>query len=175
MITVPLVSGLDAIHKEYGNPLATSTELVLDRDWVSDNLVWQPLSDEVELYLSWKPEVRVTSLYGHYKVVPAMADALEAIWGVFGALDLNDWGLNRYGGIFNMRMKTGSRTELSTHSWGIAIDLNPHKWGWGKVPGTLPTYEIWLVFSAAFEARGFAPGGDFTTPDPMHWQAAEGY
>ena len=74
-----------------------------------------------------------------------------------------------YGGIYNNRSVRGG-LRPSTHSWGIAIDLEPQKYPLGstaRMPD--PVVAIW-------RAAGFAYGGDFAhRPDPMHFQFATGY
>jgi len=167
--------GREEIIEEYGNPESVET-LQADPNWREDNLIWMELPVWVEMYTSWgDPPQRVHRLYGHKWVVPAMVDALSAIWKVLGDKYLREHTLNRYGGIYNYRMKTGSRSHLSTHSWGIAIDLNPHLWSWGRKVRDDAYPTVWHVFDLAFRVRGFVSGVPFPTPDPMHWQAAEGY
>lgn len=58
---------------------------------------------------------------------------------------------------------------LSTHSWAIAFDLN-----WATNPyGGRSTLHPGIV--EVCKAAGFEWGGDWKTPDPMHFQFATGY
>jgi hypothetical protein len=75
----------------------------------------------------------------------------------------------RFGGIYAKRGKRGSK-HPSTHSWGIAIDMEPAKYPLGS-DKRFPE-EIVRIFRAA----GFFYGGDFEgRKDPMHFQLCTGY
>lgn len=76
---------------------------------------------------------------------------------------------SHYGGIYNHRNIRGGSTHLSTHSWGIAIDMNPETNKLGT-PGNMDPEVI-----DCFERRGFLWGGRFHRLDPMHFQYATGY
>ena len=66
-------------------------------------------------------------------------------------------------GCFNIRLKRGS-TNVSLHSWGIAIDINA---AWNRFRSK-PTMGFELV--KAFTDAGFEWGGDWSQPDGMHFQ-----
>jgi hypothetical protein len=55
-------------------------------------------------------------------------------------------------------------TFLSTHSWGMAIDLNA---SWNKL-GAIPTLS--REFVNCFKKEGFKWGGEFSRKDGMHFQ-----
>jgi hypothetical protein len=76
--------------------------------------------------------------------------------------------VQNYGGIYNHRPVVGGR-KASTHSWGIAIDVEPDKYPQGS------TERIQAEVIAIFAKHGFIYGGDFPTPDPMHFQYAKDY
>ena len=70
--------------------------------------------------------------------------------------------------------------DLSTHSWGLAVDMNdvanPLAAAAGPVvaagaPGR-GRPDAWVQI---FEAIGFTWGGRFRRPDPMHFQWCSGY
>ncbi len=75
-----------------------------------------------------------------------------------------------FGGCFAFRpQRTG--TKLSTHAWGIAIDLNPQS----NMQGTAGNMNVEVI--KIFKQAGFAWGGDWQgkTRDPMHFQFCSGY
>lgn len=74
--------------------------------------------------------------------------------------------LKTWDGCFNVRLQRGSETEMSIHSWGIAIDVNAAWNRFGRVPTLSNT------FVACFKKFGFDWGGDFKKPrkDGMHFQ-----
>jgi hypothetical protein len=78
--------------------------------------------------------------------------------------------LKTFGGAFNFRPKSSGR-GLSTHSWGIAIDLNPETNRRGT-KGEMPADIVSL-----FKAHGFVWGGIWNgvRKDPMHFQYCTGY
>lgn len=59
--------------------------------------------------------------------------------------------------------------KLSTHAWGIGLDINVHENPLGKAP------KMDARIVAIFRDHGFKWGGDWTRPDGMHFQYATGY
>lgn len=99
-------------------------------------------------------------------------DSLLRILGEIG----NRWGNNRgileeaedYGGIYNYRkMRNGSR--ISTHAWGIAIDLDADDNG-NLVPWPVVA-DMPLEIMEAFAREGWLSAGAFWGRDAMHFQA----
>ena len=101
-----------------------------------------------------------------------MIDALEEIGRYKGGAYLDNHGYNHWGGSFNFRFAKGNVTALSTHAWGIAVDLNPALGPYGDSLHHQPAFII-----EAFKSRGFFAGADWHMPhtDAMHFQAATGY
>jgi hypothetical protein len=82
--------------------------------------------------------------------------------------------LQDLGGTFNWRTVAGT-SQLSAHSFGIAIDLNPAHgayWRWSKFDPSDMSFR--LRFPAgiveAFEAEGFIWGGKWWAYDLMHFE-----
>jgi len=88
--------------------------------------------------------------------------------------ELKNQGLDNvvrsYSGIYARRSIRGQGSHPSTHSWGIAVDLESEKYPLGsdlRFPN-----EVIAVFAKA----GFSYGGDFKSRrDPMHFQYCKGY
>jgi hypothetical protein len=104
----------------------------------------------------------------HQVVAAAARDALAEIFfsGLGGLINVRD--TRRYGGCWNareLRTDTGSSgRNLSRHSWGAAIDINPSSNPFGRAPTMDPRIvEI-------FRRHGFLWGGSFTIPDGMHFE-----
>jgi len=156
--------GLDQIKKTFGNIhsyiLADGT---LKPEWERTFLCRTRLPFAIPL--SWNPAKKVRNLYCHKKLK-------EIFPAVFEAID--DAGLKSkvktYGGCFNFRSKRMG-SKLSTHSWGIAIDLNPEQNGMGTA-GNMSAGIVRI-----FKEFGFTWGGDWSgsSRDPMHFQFCSGY
>jgi hypothetical protein len=158
--------GIEGILAVYGRPFDDEGEL--DKTWYAENT--RLFNLPVDLRLSWKPEVYVSRIRTHKLVGDAMIDALaEIAWQYRDRLHID--GLDMLGGTYNYRFKRGGR-NLSTHAWGIAIDLNPQIGGLGDVEAAR-LYPKPII--DAFTKRGFMWGGSWTVPDAMHFQAAAGY
>lgn len=131
--------------------------------WESDQLARAPLPFSIPL--SWDKSKLVSKIYCHKKLIRIFPD-------LFGEIEKK--GLKKevrtFGGCFNFRSK---RTigKLSTHSWGIAVDLNPETNPMGK-PGDIHEGVVEI-----FRQFGFKWGGDWTGKgkDPMHFQFCTGY
>jgi hypothetical protein len=101
----------------------------------------------------------------HFLLVDIFKDVFQAI----ANSGLQDQVQN-YDGIFQMREIRGENGSPSTHSWGIAIDLEPEKYPLGS--SNRFSSEVIKIFSD----RGFSYGGDFASrKDPMHFQYCTGY
>ena len=117
------------------------------------------------LTISWDHSQTV-SLINYHK-------ALAAVFGSVFSQIQNDGlqnAITSFGGCFSFRpQRTG--TKLSTHAWGIAIDLNPET----NQQGTAGNMDPAVI--AILRGAGFKWGGDWTgkTRDPMHFQFCTGY
>jgi len=62
--------------------------------------------------------------------------------------------------------KGGKSFGISTHSWGVTVDVNPAQNPYKKPLVT----DIPKAIVGAFKRYGFKWGGDWSTPDSMHFQ-----
>jgi D-alanyl-D-alanine carboxypeptidase len=116
------------------------------------------------LPLAWDRDTKVTRIRCHKRLVAEFAQAFRNV----DAADL--WSeLKDYGGCFNFRTQRGSGSKISTHAWGIAIDLSVNE----NPLGAASKLHVGVI--QAFEAAGFFWGGRFGRPDAQHFQFAEGY
>jgi hypothetical protein len=100
----------------------------------------------------------------HYLIIENFQQAFQQIMEK-GLMD----EVKNYGGIYQVRAKRGQK-KLSTHAWGIAIDLEPEKYPLSS-KGRFPDEVV-----QAFKDSGFFYGGDFKSRlDPMHFQFCSGY
>lgn len=148
--------GLGGIKELFGPPILRIEDPRLDSLEIAS---WYPKG----IPLAWNPEQAVTRIRCHNMVVGPLIEALDELKGM-ECLGL----IKTYGGGWAYREKTGGG-ELSTHSWGIAIDLNPGTNPYGH-HGDMP----WAVVKA-FATAGWTWGGAWAHPDPMHFQLATGF
>ena len=71
--------------------------------------------------------------------------------------------LHTWDGCFCIRAKRGSKS-MSLHSWGVAVDVNASTNQMGHQPTLTP------AFVACFTDAGLEWGGNWSTPDGMHFQ-----
>jgi hypothetical protein len=115
--------------------------------------------------LDWDTLKSASGIRCHKLIAPL----LEAAFAQIVAQGLRQ-SVKTYGGSYNWRMKRG-QAKPSTHSWGIALDLNVRS----NAMGTRGDMDPALV--AVFEGLGFVWGGRWSgrNKDPMHFQYCTGY
>jgi hypothetical protein len=164
MSTFATPHGLDEILTRFGDIFEyILSDHTLDPHWQAEQLT--RISLPFRMRLSWNESTPVTRMTCHRLLAPLFSMCFEKI--------LNDGlqsQLTSFGGCFSFRrQRTG--TKLSTHSWGIAIDLNPE----ANAQGTHGSMHPGII--SVFREAGFVWGGDWlgTVKDPMHFQFCTGY
>jgi D-alanyl-D-alanine carboxypeptidase len=165
-ITPPLRSphGVEEIISSFGDIYEyIGTDGQLEPRWQEDFLTRVGLP--FPLRLSWDTSRTISWMTCHRRMTSIYSSVF---------IRVQERGLQAkvtsFGGCFAFRpQRTGSK--LSTHSWGIAIDLNPESNEQGS-PGNLDASIV-----AIFRDAGFEWGGDWQgkTRDPMHFQFCTGY
>ncbi len=138
--------------------------------WREQNLVrcdLSELADELRhLYIGWlTPEDRALehkNWFGftcHRLAAPRFQAAFRRLVhrGLAGEL-------KTYDGCFNVRYMRGAG-QWSTHSWGIAIDLDARWNRFGQ-----HNFAMKEEVARCFEEEGFVWGGRWNRPDAMHFQ-----
>jgi hypothetical protein len=100
----------------------------------------------------------------HRVMLPQLRGALQEVAdaGLAATIDPAD-----FGGCYSPRfIGRDPQRGLSLHTWGIAVDLNVS----GNHVGTAGTIDRRVV--QIFERWGFAWGGRWSVPDPMHFELA---
>jgi hypothetical protein len=135
----------------------------LDPRWQSESLASVTLP--FPLILSFDESKTITHFSCHKLLGGVFVDVFAKI--VSAGLQNK---LTSFGGCFAFRPeRTG--TKLSTHCWGIAVDLNPQS----NQQGSAGDMDAGVI--EVFRAAGFEWGGDWTgtTRDGMHFQFCSGY
>ncbi len=157
-------NGLPAILAAFGNILEFIREDgSLDPRWEREQLGRASLPFPIAL--SWDVSQAVKGVQCHVRLTGILTDVFKAI----DQRGLRE-SIRTYGGCFSFRSKRTSG-KLSTHSWGIAIDLNPDSNPLGSSGDMNP------AIVEVFREFGFKWGGDWAGrgKDPMHFQFCTGY
>jgi len=163
---VPIVppNGLDGIRFTFGDIFQyILSDHTLDPRWQAEFLTRIELP--FKLPLSWDKSRLVDQMTCHKLVAPILMSVFTQL-----ATTALQQKLTSFGGCFAFRpQRTG--TKLSTHAWGIAIDLNPES----NAQGTAGSMDAGVI--AIFKQAGFTWGGDWKgrDRDPMHFQFCTGY
>ncbi|MEI6485687.1 MAG: M15 family metallopeptidase [Sphingomonadales bacterium] len=124
------------------------------------------------MLLSWDATKTVRTMQLHAKVADSARRALTNILDHYGLERIRALRLDRYGGSYNQRPMRGG-TQLSMHSWGIAIDFDPDRnqlrWGRDQAAMAGPDYKAFLD---CWAAEGWISLGRERNYDWMHVQAA---
>lgn len=135
----------------------------LDPQWEQQQLTRAPLPFPIPY--TGVPHPLVTRIYCHKKLADLFVQVFTEIQkqGLAGEIV-------SYGGCFAFRSKRLS-AKISTHSWGIAVDLNPET----NQQGTAGNMDLQVI--KIFQSFGFKWGGEFSgkSQDPMHFQFCTGY
>lgn len=122
--------------------------------------------------IAWNLDQKVNQFSCHEKVAASFTAIWEQTAKHYGEAKMRALGLDLFGGCYNYREVRGG-TNLSTHAWGIAYDVDPERnqLRWGKDRALLagPDY---LAFWAIVEAQGALSLGRARNYDWMHFQFA---
>ncbi len=147
---------------EFAYLLNSNGSVTVDSAWRSANIPSNP------------PRAIGLTADCHVAIEPALQNALAEIAtrGLSWTIDLSN--SNRFGGCFvprfNRLTPNSSVGFLSRHTWGMAIDMNTvdncqgcAPPGFARTGGGCETVRI-------FRKHGFSWGGNYTTPDGMHFE-----
>jgi hypothetical protein len=123
--------------------------------------------------IAWEREKMVNKITCHEKVADSLIRIFKNLKDEYGTLRLTELGIDLFGGCLNVRLKRGSSSSWSIHSWGVAVDLDPdrnllrenHKTARFARPEYLPMWKI-------IEAEGAVSLGRARDFDWMHFQFA---
>jgi hypothetical protein len=123
--------------------------------------------------LAWDTDTVVNSMMCHKLVAKNFLDVFNEIQRVYGYDKIKELGIDLFGGCFNYRKMRGGNS-WSTHSWGIAIDLDPARNLLKETSKTArfarPEYKAMIDI---FYKHGFESLGREKNYDWMHFQIKE--
>ena len=143
----------------YHDHASLDGRVVIEGDWVARSIAL--VEPPYPLRLPSGDPVR--QIRCHYLIADQLLGSLVA---------LRDEGLsylvNTFDGCFVPRhMSWNPKRALSRHTWGIAVDVNARTFPYGSAR----KQDSRLV--AIFRRFGFEAGQDWSTPDPMHFEAMQ--
>lgn len=125
-----------------------------------------------EMKLDWDREKTITRFSCHELVADSLEKIFNKINSAYSPHSINAYGFNIFGGCYNYRKMRGG-SKLSTHSWGIAVDIDPsrNKLRWGSDKAFLAKDvcdEYWRIW----HSENWVSLGHEFDYDWMHVQAA---
>lgn len=130
------------------------------------------------MVLDWDRTKTIRTMTCHEKVADAMLRVFTKLRDHYGMTQLEDLGINQFGGCLNVRPKRGSKprngqVQWSIHSWGCAVDLDPDR---NKLKETKTTARFarpeYLPMWKIIEGEGAISLGRARNFDWMHFQFA---
>jgi hypothetical protein len=123
------------------------------------------------MVLAWDTDTELKKITCHTKVAESLYTALENVSYLYSEPDIIKHGFHLFGGSLNVRKIRGGN-RWSTHSWGIAIDIDPARNGlntpWNKAYLGKPECRD---FVDCFKQEGWYSLGLEKNFDAMHFQA----
>lgn len=143
--------------------LANKSSIKITNNWQKNNIVTIEIPQIKKL-----PPYNTNKLSVHKKAAPQFQQ-LFAEWKKAGLIDR----ILTYDGAFNPRLIRGSSKTLSSHAYGIAIDLNA-KWNaLGVNPALVGEKGNLRELVSIANKLGFYWGGHFSRKDGMHFELAK--
>ena len=125
------------------------------------------------MILDWETSTTIRTMTCHERVAEPMTQIFRKLLGEYGLPRLRELGIDQFGGCLNVRLKRGSKTAWSIHSWGVAVDLDPDRNQLRETNATArfarPEYlPMWKII----EGEGAVSLGRARNFDWMHFQFA---
>lgn len=125
-------------------------------------------------YTMWMDDLKITKCWMNKSCSDSLLRVLTYVWDENGRDydKIKAQQLHIFSGSWNIRNMRGG-ASLSTHAFGVAIDIAAPWNMLGKKPGYNKfSFTNDSVIVKAFKEEGWTWGGDWSRPDGMHFQAA---
>ena len=123
-----------------------------------------------KMRLAWDVKTTVKTMRCHKLIASNLTKVFEELLEAYTYPKLVELGIDLFGGCYNFRLQRGG-SKLSTHSWGIAIDLHPVANGLKvKFKDSLFSKPEYNKLHEIFEKNGFLNYGKVRNMDSMHWE-----
>lgn len=120
--------------------------------------------------LAWQLDVTVSKFSCHKDIKDNLEALFTEVLDTYGIHSVQELSLDIFGGCLNIRPVRGG-SNLSTHSWGLAVDLDPAhnqlRWNADRAKFAGSEYnEFWKIV----KAHGGYSMGQIKNYDWMHFQ-----
>jgi len=123
--------------------------------------------------IAWDRDKRITKMTCHERVAGSMTRIFTDLLAHYGSAKLTELGIDLFGGCLNVRLKRGSKTSWSIHSWGVAVDLDPNRNALRETSKTARfARKEYLPMWKIIEGEGAVSLGRARNYDWMHFQFA---
>lgn len=121
--------------------------------------------------IAWDVDQRIRRFSCNSVAAPVFTSIFAEAAKHYGEAAFRRLRLDRFGGCFADRKMRGSTTTVSTHAWGVAVDLDPERnqLSWSKSKASFARDE-YLPFWNIVEAHGATSLGRARDYDWMHFQ-----
>jgi hypothetical protein len=149
----------------YGNPRDPSDVTKASAKWEAEYLV--PFTPPFRITYAGQP---VSKFRVNKNCLTGFQEAFNNLYKAANGKQetLDHWGVSIFAGSYNYRLMRGG-TNLSMHSWGCAIDLDPANNALGD---STPRFAQFPEVLDAWAKAGAVWGGKWSRADGMHWQFA---
>jgi len=124
-----------------------------------------------QMVLAWDEDTSVNRFSINKRCADSAKLAMQKTLDFYGYDRIVELGLHKFGGCLNVRKMRGG-TQMSTHSWGSAIDFDPARnrlrWNRGRAELAKPAYRKFWSF---WQEAGWTSLGLKKDYDWMHVQA----
>ena len=146
------------IIKKYGSPNETGSGYLVK------------IELPYPMRIAWDTTHTVSTMMCHKLVADKLIAIFNDLLAHYGIEKIKELGIDLFGGCFNYRKMRGG-SDWSTHSWGIAIDLDPSR---NKLKETSKTARSarpeYKPMIDVFYKHGFESLGREKNYDWMHFQ-----
>lgn len=122
--------------------------------------------------LAWDVKQKVKTIQCHKLIAGRLLNVFNDLLKTYGLKKIQELGIDLYGGCFNYRKMRGG-SSLSTHAWGISVDLDTER---NKLHETHKTARFarpeYKAMIDIFYKHGFESLGRERDFDWQHFQTA---
>jgi hypothetical protein len=148
----------EKLYQKYGNPAADPK--AFQKEFM---VLWT-----VPMWIDTHIPALPNKIYINRDIIEPLETVLNRVISLQVYKEIHTWD-----GCYNIRFIRGSKTKMSIHSWGLAIDLNAshNPLGMTKQQATAKGLSPFTtLFDEIWADAGWTCGANFSRPDGMHFE-----